>query len=135
MNKDEKMEKIIQNIKESKNSSNKLLYYKKANIRLVELKTKYNKLCEALKKPKTKPSDKPDNKISIEKIITELDKIYEQTENKNCDMLELIDNYVQYKLLLDNLEIESDKIKNEIFKVNNDKNKITIEKMDIKEIL
>ncbi len=132
---DVKFEKLIKNIKESKNSNNKLLYYKKANTRLEELKTKYNKLSEALCKQKSKKSDKTDSKLGIEKISLELDKINEQMDNENCDMLELIDNYIQYKLLLDNLETESEKIKNEMFKVNSNKNKITVEKINPKDIL
>src|SRR4051812_36254096 len=113
---DSKLEKLIQNIKESKNSNNKLIYYKKANARLDEIKITYNKLSLLLKQKSKKSDNKSDNKISIEKIITELDKINEKMNSEKCDMLELIDNYIQYKSLLENLETETEKIKNEIFK-------------------
>jgi phenylalanyl-tRNA synthetase alpha subunit len=131
--KDDKLEKFISRIKESKNSNNKLLNYKKATDRLDELKTEYNKLCEALKK--NKKQDKSENKISIEKISVELNKINEELDNENCDILKSIDSYVQYKLLLDSLEFESEKIKNEIFKVNLNKNKINIVKLEPNDIL
>ena len=133
---DEKLETYILKIKESNNSNNKLLNYKKATSRLNELKSEYNKLCEALKKNKSKKSNNDsENKTSIEKISNELNKISEELESENCDMLKLIDNYVQYKLLLDNLEIDSEKIKNELFKVNLSKNKINIVKLDPKDVL
>ena len=133
---DEKLEAYILKIKESNNSNNKLLNYKKATTRLNELKSEYNKLCQVLKKNKSKKSNsESENKTSIEKISTELNKISEELDHENCDMLKLIDNYVQYKLLLDNLEIDSEKIKNELFKVNLSKNKINIIKLNPKEIL
>lgn len=140
MYKDETLEHCIQKIKESNNSKTKLANYKKATKRLDELQSEYNKLSEVLKKPsgkksdKTKKSDKKktasSNSISIEKITSELDKILEEIDGEKSDMFELINSYVQYKLLLGDLNTEADKISNEINQVVMHKNKITITKLD-----
>ena len=133
---DSKLEEYIQKIKDSKNSNNKLTNYKKATVRLDELKTEYNKLCDALKKTKKKTVDaKSESNASIDKIITELNHINEELDNEKCDIKALIDNYVQYKSLLDSLEGETEKMKNEIYKVTSNKNKIAITKLEPDEIL
>jgi prefoldin subunit 5 len=50
-------------------------------------------------------------------------------------MNELIDKYLQYKSLLNDLQTESEQIKNEIYKVDETKNKIVLHKLQHDEIL
>lgn len=132
--KDDKLDQYMARIKESNNSNNKLVNYKKAQSRLDELKTEYNNLCKALKSNK-KNKEKSGDKISIEKIISELNKINTNLDEDPDNILVIIDNYVQYKLLLENLETESEKFKNEILKVEQSKGKISISKINPDEIL
>jgi len=136
--KDDELEKFLSKIKESNNSHNKLLNYQKASNRIDELKTEYKKLCSVLKPKKdktTKNKQVSQGKISIEKIINELNKINTDMDSEECDMLELINSYTQYKLLLENMETETEKIKNELHKVSQNKNKIVIEKIELDDIL
>ena len=121
--KDDKLETFISKIKTSKNSSNKLINYNRATNRLNELKTEYNTLCDALKpkhnkkssiteedfddemptktkKSAKKPTNDTTEKISIDKITSELNRINSALDNGSDNMIELIDNYVQYKLLI-----------------------------------
>lgn len=132
--KDDKLEKFLSRIKESKNSNNKLLNYKKAIARLDELKTEYNNLGKALK-PSKKNKEKLDDKLSMEKIISGLDKINAELDNEATDMLDLIDKYIQYRLLLEDLETENESFKNEIMKVEQTRGNISISKIDPGDIL
>lgn len=136
---DENLEKFIKKIKESNNSSNKLFNYKKATARLDELKNEYNNLCLAIKSDKKtivkKHSNKENKKLNTEKIIKELNEINSQMDDERSNLASMIDNYIRYKLLLDDLEIESENIKNEIFKVEQNKSKIIIHKLDLDEML
>ena len=132
--KDDKLEKYMSRIKESNNSNNKLLNYDKATKRLEELKNNYNNLCNVLKTNKNKPT-KIGKNISIEKIISGLNDIDANIDNGQIDMIELFNNYTQYKLLLNDLESEKENIKNEIYKVDQKKDKISIQKLDPNELL
>ena len=141
---DDILEKHLTKLKESNNSKNKLLHYKKAVKRLDELESEYNSLSKALEKPpakkstssKTKIRQKYDNTpISIEKIIKELSKIMDEIETNKDDMSQVINSYIQYKLLLDDLDTETSKMKNEIASIGLNKNKITITKLDPDNIL
>lgn len=132
--KDDKLEKYMSRIKESNNSNNKLLNYDKATKRLEELKNNYNNLCNVLKTNKNKPT-KIGKNISIEKIISGLNDIDANIDNGQIDMIELFNNYTQYKLLLNDLESETENIKNEIYKVDQKKDKISIQKLDPNELL
>lgn len=132
--KDNKLDQYITRIKESNNSNNKLLNYKKAVNRLDELKIDYNNLCTALK-INTKNKEKSKDKTTMEKIINELNKINMELDDESNDMHTIIDNYIQYKLLLENLETENENFKNEILKVEQSKGKISISKINPDEIL
>ena len=142
---DKILEKHITKLKESKNSNNKLIHYKKAVKRLDELESDYNSLSKALEKPlakksttssKTNKSNRStDNVVSIEKITNELSKILDDIETNKADMSHVINNYVQYKLLLEDLDSETSKMKNEIHKIGLNKNKITISRLDPNNIL
>lgn len=131
--KDDKLEQYITRIKESNNSNNKLLNYRKAINRLDELKKEYNNLCSAVKPKNIKKENI--EKVSIEKIISALNKINKDLEGDSCDILTLIDNYIQYRTLMDNLELENEKFKNEILKVEQYDEKIIINKIELEDIL
>lgn len=159
---DNKLELYISKIKTGTNSNNKVLNYKRATERLKELKTEYNKLCNVLKNKDTDELDSDDinsddinsddkhnkkksikksslndddnPKINIAKIISELNKINTELDNGSNNMQELVDKYVQYKLLLNDLELESETIKNQIHKVEENKNKIIIHKLDLTQL-
>jgi hypothetical protein len=130
--KDDKLEILISKIKNSNNNHNKLLNYKKAATRINELKIEYNELCNLLTNNKKKK--KSNNKMSINDIMDELKNIDSLIENSN-DMREIIDNFVRYKMLLNNLNTETDRIKNEIMKVEENNDKIMIHKLDSDDIL
>ena len=156
---DSKLELYISKIKTGTNSNNKVLNYKRATARLTELKSEYNKLCSVLKNKETNKTDtndddlspeikstkkkvikkaKPDEdkpKINIDNVISELNRINTELDNGSTNMQELIDKYVQYKLLLSDLDLESEQIKNEILKVEGNKNKITVHKLDLTDLL
>ena len=142
---DNKLELYISKIKTGTNSNNKVLNYKRATERLRELKLEYNKLCDVLKEgtdddatkkksSKKNTTDDDKSKISIEKIITELNQLNNELDNGSNNMQELVDKYVQYKLLLSDLDLESEQIKNQIMKVEENKNKITIHKLELTEL-
>ncbi|AGF84961.1 hypothetical protein QJ854_gp821 [Moumouvirus goulette] len=129
---DSELEKYISRIKESNKTGNKIINYKKAVARLDELKTDYNnivKIIKSNKKPKSKSN------LSVDKIILKLEEINKELENNNCDMAQLVENYIEYKNLLNELESETDNIKNEINKVDKIRNKIVLEKIDVNDLL
>jgi len=129
--KDDKLELYITKIKTSNNNHNKVLNYKRASNRINELKIEYNKFCEMLKpKKKCKKNTSIVHNISIDQIMTELNNIDLVIDQGTSSMRELIDNYIRYKLLLSELELESEQIKNEIFEIKENKNKIIMNKLD-----
>ena len=125
--KDLQLELLMEKIKTSTSTHNKLSSYKKAQDRINELKTEYNKLCSVLQTKKKKSPDKIP--IHIHTSIEELSKINSLIDS-NTDLIETIDNYIQYKLILENLETSVELAKNKIYKVEQLKNKIRIEKLD-----
>ena len=138
MFKDKKLETYISKIDEKdSNFNDKISNYKKATTRINELKTKYNNLNESLKKNKdTKTKNKKSTgKINVDDVLNELNDIDKKMNSDNCDMIELINNYLQYKLLLDNLESETENIKNDISEVSLVGKKIKITKIDAEDIL
>jgi len=132
---DEKLETYITKIKNSNNSHNKLLNYKKATARINELKADYNKLSNKLKGKTKKKSAETTEKSNIEDIVNKLNEIGSELDAGSSDMNELIDKYLQYKSLLNDLQTESEQIKNEIYKVDETKNKIVLHKLQHDEIL
>lgn len=139
---DEKLELYISKIKTSNNTHNKVLNYKRATTRLAELKTEYQKLCGILKEKdhhsenSDRDSKKNHEKVDLDKIMVELNDINAELTKGGHNMQELVDHYIQYKLLLNELDIEAEEIKNEIFKVEkNKKNKITIHKLELDDII
>lgn len=138
MFKDKKLDLYISKITENTNTNDKIINYKKAVSRINELKIKYNNLNESLKKNKktnSKNKKSGGNKINIDNMFGELEEIDKKMNDGNCDMVDLIDNYLQYKLLLDNLETETENIKNEIMEVSLVGKKIKINKIDPEDIL
>ncbi|AVL94165.1 hypothetical protein mvi_805 [Megavirus vitis] len=129
---DAELEQRLIKIKECKKTSNKLVNYKKAIERLDEMKQEYNDLCKSLKSNK---KSKSKSNLSIEKIISRLEEINTKLDDDNNDMLELISNYIECRTLVNNLEFETDHIKNEIYKIDQSKKKIIVEKINIDEIL
>lgn len=129
---DSELEQRLTKIKECKKTSNKLVNYKKAIERLDEMKQEYNDLCKSLKSNK---KSKLKSNLSIEKIISRLEEINAKFDDDNNDMLELINSYVECRTLVNNLEFETDHIKNEIYKIDQSKKKIIVEKINIDEIL
>ncbi|AZL90012.1 hypothetical protein QKC54_gp0846 [Megavirus baoshan] len=129
---DAELEQRLTKIKECKKTSNKLVNYKKAIERLDEMKQEYNDLCKSLKSNK---KSKSKSNLSIEKIMSRLEEINDKLDDDNNDMLELISNYIECRTLVNNLEFETDHIKNEIYKIDQSKKKITVEKIDIEGIL
>ncbi|ANB50936.1 hypothetical protein [Powai lake megavirus] len=129
---DSELEQRLTKIKECKKTSNKLTNYKKAIERLDEIKQEYNDLSKSLKSNK---KSKSKSNLSIEKIISRLEEINAKFDDDNNDMLELINSYVECRTLVNNLEFETDHIKNEIYKIDQSKKKIIVEKMSIDEIL
>ncbi len=129
---DEQLETWLAKLKTSKNSHNKLLNSKRAATRINELKTEYNELCKALDNKSDDKSD--DEDVSITDIISNLKKMDESIDETH-DMREMIDNFIKYKSLLKNLNIESDQIKNEISKINEKNKKIVMQKLNVNDIL
>lgn len=131
--KDTKLEEYILQIKENDNNKVKLSNYKKATKRINQLKKKYNNICKALEED----PESDEEQINMETIIFELNRINTQLEEQTeeIDMSEMIQQYMRYKSLLSKLEIESDLIKNEIFKVDKKKNKISVHRLDPDSIL
>lgn len=138
MFKDKKLELYLSKLNESKSTNDKITNYKKAMTRINELKIKYNNLNESLKKNKkvnSKNKKNSNDKINIDNILNELDNIDKKMNDTQCDMTEIIDNYLQYRLLLDNLEIEAENLKNEIAQVSLIGKKIKITKIEQEDIL
>ncbi|AGD92813.1 hypothetical protein LBA_00895 [Megavirus lba] len=129
---DAELEQRLIKIKECKKTSNKLVNYKKAIERLDEMKQEYNDLCKSLKSNK---KSKSKSNLSIEKIISRLEEINDKFDDDNNDMLELVSSYIECRALVNNLEFETDHIKNEIYKIDQSKKKIIVEKIDIEGIL
>ncbi|AUV58794.1 hypothetical protein [Bandra megavirus] len=129
---DAELEQRLIKIKECKKTSNKLVNYKKAIERLDEMKQEYNDLCKSLKSNK---KSKSKSNLSIEKIISRLEEINDKFDDDNNDMLELVSSYIECRALVNNLEFETDHIKNEIYKIDQSKKKIIVEKINIDEIL
>nr|WBF70419.1 hypothetical protein [Megavirus caiporensis] len=129
---DSELEQRLTKIKECKKTSNKLVNYKKAIERLDEMKQEYNDLCKSLKSNK---KSKSKSSLSIEKIISRLEEINAKFDDNNNDMLELINSYVECRILVNNLEFETDHVKNEIYKIDQSNKKIIVEKINIDEIL
>ncbi|AFX92962.1 hypothetical protein [Acanthamoeba polyphaga mimivirus] len=129
---DAELEQRLIKIKECKKTSNKLVNYKKAIERLDEMKQEYNDLCKSLESNK---KSKSKSNLSIEKIISRLEEINDKFDDDNNDMLELVSSYIECRALINNLEFETDHIKNEIYKIDQSKKKIIVEKIDIEGIL
>lgn len=137
MFKDKKLELYLSKLNESTNVNDKMSNYKKAMFRINELKIKYNNLNESLKKNKQiniKNKKISNDKININNLIDELEDIDKKMNNSN-DIADVIDNYLQCKLLLDNLESEAEKFKNEITQVSQNGKKIKITRIDPENIL
>ena len=142
---DDKLDAYISKIKTTSNSANRVLNYKKAVGRLSELKTEYNNLCAVLKNKAESESDdsddkkkkskkRDDDKINIDSIMVELNHINTEIDKGTEDVKDLISKYIQYKSLLAEMDIASEKIKNEIYKVDESKNKITIHKLSLEDL-
>jgi hypothetical protein len=134
--KDQKLEKYISIIKNNESSSgDKLKAYKKASQRINFLEEEYEELSNnLLKKPKKSSKKSETNDIDkILKELKELDNILNENIEKTS-MLDIINNYAQYKVVLEKLETETNNIKNEIMKIEEKKNKITIQKINIDDI-
>ncbi|AGC02292.1 hypothetical protein H012_gp158 [Acanthamoeba polyphaga moumouvirus] len=129
---DAELEKYITRIKESNKTGNKIINYKKAVTRLDELKTEYNDIIKTLKSNK---KSKSKSNLSVDKIILKLEEINKELDNNNSDMMQLVENFIEYKNLLIEFESETDNIKNEINKVEKIRNKIVLEKIDINDLL
>jgi len=131
--KDNKLETYISIIKSNEQSSEKLSAYKKANKRITILQEEYMELSDMLKKPKKNKKDNL-NKYDIDEILQELSDIDSLMDDDTVSMRELINNYVQYKNLLGKLESETTNIQNEIIRVDESRNKISIQKLNIEDI-
>lgn len=130
---DAKLDNYISIIKDSDKTTEKINAYKKANRRLHTLQDEHDELCNMLKKPKKMKKDVSD-KMNIDEILVELTNIDAiMNSDSNC-MKELIGKYVQYKILLDKLEIETNNIRNEITKVEEKGKKISVQRMNIDDI-
>lgn len=129
---DDKLELLLNKIKTSNNSNNKLIYYKQAINRLDKLKIKYNNLADLLKKP---VPTKPTEKICIEKIVLELENINESIESDSADMADIIKKYIKYKMLINDLDTQVEQFSNEISKVNACQGKIVVTKIELNDIL
>jgi len=128
---DAKLDGYISIIKNSDKTTEKISAYKKANRRLNTLQDEHVELCNMLKKPKKVKKD-IQNKLTIDEILVELTNI-DASMNDDC-MRDLIEKYVQYKMLLDKLEIETNNVRNEITKVEENGKKIIVQKMNIDDI-
>lgn len=142
---DEKLDTYIAKIKTG-SSSSKVSNYKKAIARLSELKTEYNNLTNALKNKSTDSDDsetekkkikkkEPDEKINIDNILTELHAINTELDKGSNDIKDLVCRYLQYKALLAEMDVAAEKIKNEIYKVDENKNKIVIQKIELEDLI
>lgn len=141
--KDDDLELYLEKIKSNTSSNSRLKYYKKATSRLDQLKDEYSKLCDVLspddnqdskhkKRKKTKSVVEPE---SIEKIMSDMEKIHNSITKTNGDMQHLIAQYLQFKNMIDVLEINTNNFKNEIQRVDSKRSKIIIEPLDIDDIL
>jgi hypothetical protein len=130
---DAKLDSYISIIKDSDKITEKVSAYKKANRRLHTLQDEHVELCNMLKKPK-KIKKEIQNEMNIDEILVELTNIDVMMNNNSDCMKELIEKYVQYKILLDKLEIETGNMRNEIMKVEEKSKKITVQKMSIDDI-
>jgi len=128
---DAKLDSYISIIKDSEKTTEKVSAYKKANRRLHTLQDEHNELCNMLKKPK---KTKTQNEMNIDEILEGLIDIDAKMNNDSDCMKELIEKYVQYKLLLDKLEVETNNVRNDIMKVEEKSKKITVQKMSIDDI-
>lgn len=128
METDHILDKYLTKLNKSKNSNNKLLYYKKATKRLDELKKEYQTLQEIIQQ---KPSES-ESDLSIEKIQGQLNKINESIEEDE-DLVDLIQDYIKYKSLLDDLDSKTSQFHNEIYQV--DLEELSIEPISMDDIV
>lgn len=128
METDHILDKYLTKLNKSKNSNNKLLYYKKATKRLDELKKEYQTLQEIIQQ---KPSES-ESDLSIEKIQSQLNKINESIEEDE-NLVDLIQDYIKYKSLLDDLDSKTSQFHNEIYQV--DLEELSIEPISMDDIV
>jgi chromosome condensin MukBEF ATPase and DNA-binding subunit MukB len=138
---DSKLDKLISDLQNCKNSNDKLRYYKKAIQRLVYLKKNYNEIIDILQKKQELPgkSTKPpkedgQNDDCIETIKEGLQSMHEELDQENIDMVDVVNKYVKYKSLLTNLKSVNENFKNEIYHVEQNRGKIIIKKLELDDI-
>lgn len=116
---DEELETYIDKIQTCNKTNNKILYYKKAVKRLDKLRQQYESM--VLKLTSTEDIETTsDTNISIEvtiKKLSELQTINNIEEYSVGDVSELIDTYVTYKKLIENLTNKISGAKNDIHSV------------------
>jgi len=130
---DAKLDAYISTIKESEQITEKMSAYKKANRRLHVLQNEHVELCNMLKKAKKNKKD-VSNKTNIDDLLEELTDIDNAMNDDTECMKMLIEKYVKYKTLLNNLEIEADNMRNEIMKVEESGKRIIVQKLDFNDI-
>ena len=119
---DEDLDTYIDKIQTCNKTQNKLAYYKKATKRLNKLKNEYESMVENLRTDSTPSTDSgEDSTITIESIVSELDKITEVNTSDDinfADISETIDYYKKYKKLVNKLTEEISDVKNTLYSVN-----------------
>lgn len=141
--KDEELEDLMTKFRESKNSNNKLLYYKKAVKRLDGLRSEYNNLCKIVTDNKEAPANvNVDASCSIEKIVNKLTAISDNIDANHAsgsasdgDIAAIINDYCNYATILTAMQNKYESFTNEIFKVTSDRKQISISKIDISNML
>lgn len=125
MYQDEEIEHYVEKIKNG-NFKNRSSNYKKAVKRLEIINDEYKKLCEiSNSKPKLKKS-----KLSIKELIDELDKIDSCIDENKTNMEELIKKYINKKIMLNDMTLELNDMKNELYRVNMKSKKIELVKLN-----
>jgi len=129
---DTKLDSYLASIYDSDDIHQKIVSYKKATRRINTLKSEYIELCNLLNNHNVKKKKKV-TELSINDIIEKINEI-EESINKNevADIRESIENFIEYKKLLDQFDSYTENLKNTVFKVNND---CTFEKIELNDLI
>lgn len=130
---DIRLESYLKSLDESSDYKTKLKYFKRANKRIEKLKSEYNDIKIKLSN-KTGEIDIDNQEMPIESMLTDLNKRIDKME-KSDNMSDTIENYQKIIKLISKIDKLSDHMRNEINLVKESGNEITIEKINLADII
>lgn len=131
---DAKLNVLLENISTTNDLQKKAALYKKASDRLDSIKKKYNTLCEKLQGTTEDESDDEFDNMNLCEIFEKMEQTMKIITSNEYDMESVVDSYLQYKILLENAQKQSVDIKNVLYNVKSQRQKIKLVEIDIDQI-